>query len=77
MASRKKRGLTKMSGGGDAPWRAPVGEKPIPRISSPPILSIRSPPNFSYAVSIMRVSHSWNSSSSSSSFPLFSSSDYI
>ncbi len=39
----------------DAPWRAPQGEKPIPRISQGVVFPVRQGPNFSYAMSIMKV----------------------
>lgn len=38
----------------DAPWRAPQGEKPIPRISQGVVFPVRQGPNFSYAMSIMK-----------------------
>ncbi|MCO5578285.1 hypothetical protein L7F22_032125, partial [Adiantum nelumboides] len=47
-----KRGGSKVISG-DALWRAPVGERPVPRISSC-LLSVRRAPNFDYAMSIMK-----------------------
>lgn len=40
-------------GSSEALWRAPVGERPIPRISAS-TLSVRQAPNYDYATSIMR-----------------------
>eukprot|EP00250_Pteridium_aquilinum_P000753 c10912_g1_i1 orf=107-496(+) len=47
-----KRGGSRVRSG-DALWRAPVGERPIPRISSS-MMSVRQAPNYNYAMSIVR-----------------------
>lgn len=38
----------------DAPWRAPSGERAIPRISHGVVFAVREGPNFAYAMSVMK-----------------------
>lgn len=54
MAAKRKSGKASKFAD-DAPWRAPQGEKPVPRISKDVAFPVRQGPNFQYAMSIMKV----------------------
>lgn len=54
MAPKKKSGKGSKFAD-DAPWRAPPGEKPVPRISQGVLFPVRQGPNFQYAMSILKV----------------------
>ncbi|KAG6545679.1 hypothetical protein Mapa_012864 [Marchantia paleacea] len=38
----------------DAPWRAPSGEKTVPKISQGVVCNVREGPNFNYAMSVLK-----------------------
>lgn len=53
MAPKKAKAAKKFAA--DAPWRAASGEKAIPRISHGIVFAVREGPNFTYAMSVMKV----------------------